>query len=208
MVAVLDTVILPEEVIFAAGVRGKNMRQNARTRNQGGYVDAVIIWAQTLRQYEFGFIPMLQSVWRTIIGLHEVTEGGAKGFLMMDPADNFCQRIEGPLVLISGSDFQLHKRYTSVGSSVGKNRKITRPHEPSFELFKNGVTMVDPYSVDFDTGIVNITTPGSDTFTWQGSFYVPVHFADDSLDWDLVLSGDNEDRLVAGPSAVLLEVRE
>lgn len=205
MVAVLSTTIMPNSVIEAAGVRGKNMRQNSRTRNQGGYVDAVVIWSSTLRQYEFGMVPMSQATWQTIIGLHEVTDGGASGFLIEDPADSICSATEGKLTLITGSTFQLYKRYTTIGGSGYKDRKITRP-KSAIAVFRNGTPEVA--SVDYTTGIVTITSPGSDTFTWSGYFYVPVHFADDSIDWDLVAAGGRDARFLAGPSVLLQEVRE
>lgn len=48
----------------------------------------------------------------------------------------------------------------------------------------------------------------SETLTWAGDFYVPVHFASDDLDWDILRSGPAATRIVAGPSVTLLEVRE
>lgn len=48
----------------------------------------------------------------------------------------------------------------------------------------------------------------SETLTWTGSFYTPVHFASDDLDWDILRSGPSDTRIVAGPSVTLLEVRE
>jgi len=47
-----------------------------------------------------------------------------------------------------------------------------------------------------------------ESLRWAGQFYVPVHFATDDLDWDVVLGGDVDDRLIAGPSVTLMEVRE
>lgn len=48
----------------------------------------------------------------------------------------------------------------------------------------------------------------SETLTWTGQFYTPVHFASDDLDWDILRSGPAATRIVAGPSVTLLEVRE
>lgn len=48
----------------------------------------------------------------------------------------------------------------------------------------------------------------TEALAWTGSFYVPVHFADDDLDWEMLRSGDFDSRLLAGPSVVLMEVRE
>ena len=47
-----------------------------------------------------------------------------------------------------------------------------------------------------------------ETLTWSGEFYVPVQFADDDMDWDFLLHGDYERRLIAGPSVPLIEIRE
>lgn len=48
----------------------------------------------------------------------------------------------------------------------------------------------------------------TETLTWTGAFYTPVHFANDDLDWELVRSGAEETRLISGPQATLVEVRE
>lgn len=48
----------------------------------------------------------------------------------------------------------------------------------------------------------------SEALAWTGRFYVPVHFMNDQLDWELVRSGPTETRLIAGPSVTLMEVRE
>lgn len=48
----------------------------------------------------------------------------------------------------------------------------------------------------------------SESITWSGRFYVPVHFDNDDLDWELVIAGPTESRFMAGPSVVLSEIRE
>ncbi len=47
-----------------------------------------------------------------------------------------------------------------------------------------------------------------EALVWTGDFYTPVHFAMDNLDWELVRPGNYEDRLLAGPTVALEEVRE
>lgn len=47
-----------------------------------------------------------------------------------------------------------------------------------------------------------------EALTWTGLFYVPVHFSDDFIDWDLVRPGPAGTRLMVGPSIALQEVRE
>jgi len=380
-ITVFADVIMPNSVL-SAGVRGKNMRKNERAMNQGGFASANVVWSRTLRQYELGTVPMLVSQWAAIEGLHEVTEGGAYGFLMQDPKDNTVAASEGVLMpIVEGYEsgtaglgagvptYQLSKRYTSAGSTRTKDRSITRPN--SVSLFRNGspvtigvgpgnasidtttgratfvadttksvnglvsrsisaitkanpgvittsvahgfatgdriyisgvggmtqltpayytITVVDAtrFSIGVDTsayttftsggtaelyGItktnlarVNCTAHGftngqviyitgavgmtqvndlsfivanattnyfelsgidasafstysgsaviskfpqsTDAITWSGSFYVPVHFVDDEIEWDMVRAGQFDSRMLAGPSVVLVEVRE
>jgi hypothetical protein len=47
----------------------------------------------------------------------------------------------------------------------------------------------------------------SESLTWSGEFYVPVHFESDVLDWELVRAGEFDRRLV-GSSSMLAEIRE
>jgi hypothetical protein len=72
------------------------------------------------------------------------------------------------------------------------------------------------YTLATNTGGKTINAAGTgkkypqpdEALTWSGSFHVPVQFAEDDMDWDLIRPGDDEDRLVAGPSIRLIEIRE
>jgi uncharacterized protein (TIGR02217 family) len=205
MTTVLSTTILPNSVI-SAGVRGKDARRNRRSQSQSGFSIVAPRQTRTLRQYEIAYIPMDLSIWQTIEGLFEATDAGAYGFLMEDPKDCTTIAAVGKLTLISGSNFQLYKRYTSIGSSQYRDRKITRPKSPII-VYRNGV-VEGSASVNYTTGVVTITSPGADTFTWAGGFYVPVQFMDDELQWEMLKPGDPEERLVAGPSILLQEIFE
>jgi uncharacterized protein (TIGR02217 family) len=48
----------------------------------------------------------------------------------------------------------------------------------------------------------------SEALAWSGGFYVPVQFESDSIDWETLASGEEDDRLFAGRSISLVEVRE
>lgn len=302
---IYSDVIMPNSLI-SAGVRGKNIRMNERSQNQAGFDTVNIIWNKTLRQYELGTVPLSVDLWQTLEGLHEVTEGGAYGFLLEDPKD--CSVVGGLLYpVVAGAvggtigfgygvpTMKMYKRYTSAGSTRIKDRQITRPRAPSALTrggmavtlgaaagnasvdadtgtvtfvadasqalssvtvgastvlnFANGTGMVAAMSVGervYLTGItgtaatalnslshvisakgatsltVSTSTAGltaaagtafkypqaSEALGWSGRFYVPVHFMEDSIDWDLVSAGQSDQRLMAGPSVVLIEVRE
>jgi hypothetical protein len=72
------------------------------------------------------------------------------------------------------------------------------------------------YTLSTNTAGKSITASGqgqaypqsTDTLTWSGTFYVPVHFENDDMDWSLVKPGGQLDRLVLGPSILLEEIRE
>lgn len=48
----------------------------------------------------------------------------------------------------------------------------------------------------------------SETLTWSGGFYVPVHFVNDEIDWQLERAGQYDARLLSGPQVIVQEVRE
>lgn len=208
-VTILSDVIAPNS-IWSAGVTGKQQRLNARGQNQGGHKQINIVRARTVRQYDFSTVPLTVSIWQTLEGLHEATEGGAYGFLVKDPKDVKATHAEGVATLISAGahTYQLWKRYTSIGSSRTKDRKITRPLATGFELRVSGV--VEPsYSLNVDTGVITIASdPSASSITWSGYFYVPVHFDSDDIEWDLQIAGPEDTRFLAGQRVVLTEVLE
>jgi hypothetical protein len=74
-----------------------------------------------------------------------------------------------------------------------------------------------PYTLTISTNTTGLSASGgmasrypqaSDTLSWSGRFYVPVHFANDVLDWELLKGGPVDGRLVSGPQAVIREVLE
>jgi uncharacterized protein (TIGR02217 family) len=69
-------------------------------------------------------------------------------------------------------------------------------------------------TISTSTAGLAVTLPGtaakypqaSETLTWAGSFYVPVRFAEDDIDWQLVGGHSSTDsRLIEGPSVLLIE---
>jgi uncharacterized protein (TIGR02217 family) len=180
-ITVYSDVVMPNNVI-AAGVRGKQIRRNSRATTQGGYMTANILWSRTLRQYELGYVPMLASAWAAIEGLHEVTEGGAYGFLMQDPKDQSVTHTTGLIQAYNNGasvgamgggygvpTYKLNKRYTSSGSSRTKDRGITRPKAtPVINRGGAPVTLgasAGNAAINYDTGTVTFVADSSSTVT-------------------------------------------
>lgn len=208
-IVVYADVIMPNSVL-SAGVRGKQIRRNARTQAQNGTMKINVNWSRTLRQYELGFVPMLPAQWQAIEGLHEVTDGGAYGFLLEDPKDAGVDIAAGVMAQVTGTEYQLYKRYACAGSTRTKDRIITRPRSSGFAVKVSGTTLSPAsYTLNPTTGRITIpSAPAAAALAWSGSFYVPVHFMSDEIDWDMVAAGAADTRLLAGPSVVLMEVRE
>jgi uncharacterized protein (TIGR02217 family) len=211
-ITVFPDLILPSSVI-AAGVRGKNMRLNSRVPTDSGFESVNVIWTKTLRQYEIGIAPMRVDQWQAIEAIHEITEGGAYGFLLEDPKDNrvasggIWEEVPPPAGASLGvTYYQMVKRYRDPKSGRTKDRRITRP-KGTILVYENGeLTAAAVSPLD---GIATIAgSPDASTLSWVGSYYVPVHFLDDSIDWEMVTGGAADSRFLAGPSVLLQEVRE
>lgn len=306
---VYNDVILPARIVEASGLQGRNIRVNDRARAANGQISVNVRQSRTLRHFEFGGVPMDVAIWQTLEGLFEVTDAGAYGFLMEDPKDiavaaaaglmyPYASGLVGAIGLGYGvPTLKLYKRYTAIGSTRTRDRRITRPRAAGITLLRAGspITLgasAGNAALDADTGtltfvadasqaISSITTGASTTFnfasgtpivaalavaqrvyvagvsgtaasalnglshavaskgatsltvststsglsgtggtaskfpqaseamTWSGLMYVPVHFANDVLDWTLRRAGQAEaTRLFSGPSIVLDEVPE
>ena len=204
-ITVYSDVVLSTSIL-GAGITGKNQRLNSRVSTDNGFESVNIVWTQTLHEYTLGVVPRTLSTWQSVETIHEVTEGGAYGFLLLDPHDSTTS--DGVCTGLTSTTFQLYKRYLHSPSGRFKNRKITRPIAAGFAITNSGVSVAS-YTLNATTGVITIpAAPTAANLAWSGSFYVPVHFQDDSIDWDLVRSGSSSDRLIAGPSVVLKEIRE
>jgi uncharacterized protein (TIGR02217 family) len=89
-------------------------------------------------------------------------------FRFRDPQDHTDEG-GGVLTLISGSNYQLKKRYSI--TSFTYDQTVTKPVNP---IVVTGGTV---NSVDYTTGIVTMTS-GTPT-SWTGSFDIPARFAED-----------------------------
>lgn len=206
-ITVYADVIAPNS-LWSAGVRGKQMRVNRRAQVASGEKLINVVQTVTRRQYEFGTVPLTVDQWQALEGLYEVTDAGAYGFLVQDPKDCTASHTTGKASLISSGahTYQLFKRYTSVGSTRTKDRVITRPKAAGFVVSISG-TPTASYTLDVDTGVITIPAdPSAANVSWAGLFYVPVHFENDDIDWELVIAGGAAARYAAGPQVVLSEV--
>lgn len=111
-----------------------------------------------------------------------MARGQAHGFRFRDWTDYLCTHAEGVLTLVSGSVYQMYKRYGS-GATL-EDRLITKPIAATVEVkrTRSGVTTTISVTLDATTGGVTVSGhAGGDTYTWAGEFDVPVRFGTDEL---------------------------
>lgn len=213
-ITIFQDVVFRQSVI-SGGLRGRQIRKNQRVSSANGIESINIVWDRTKREYDIATIPLQRADWDYLESIHEITEGGAYGFLMEDPKDFHSTSItavtqtSGRVADLGGGTYQAFKRYTNLASTRYKDRKITRPNVIGFELYVSGVLQTSGYSVDGTTGIITITAaPSAANVEWRSRFYVPVHFQSDVMDWTLEAAGPEEVRYYSGPSVVFEEIWE
>lgn len=211
---VLSTLILKHKVL-SSGLQGRLMFRNARVSMAGGHINVNAMWSQMLHEYDLSTIQLQRADWQYLQTIHRLTGGGHKGLLLEDPSDFKAvntavdSSTSGVVAGLTSTTFQLYKRYTETVSTLYADRKITRPNATGFALYISGVLQTVGYTLDAATGIVTIAAaPSAATVTWDGRFYVPVHFMSDEIDWTLEEAGPEEFRYYSGPSVVLQEIRE
>lgn len=195
--------------VLSSGVSGKNLRMNTRVQMETGVATVNSNWSQSLRQFELASVPRTVDQWNQVIALYEITQGGVYGFLIEDPSDNKVSNAQGKASLVSGAIYQLLKRYTFTGSSQSYDRIITRPKNGITVLYNGGAAPA--YTLDTTTGRITFTGgPVADAslISWSGDFYVPVHFTNDDIEWNLVAPGPADYRYYAADSIPLSEIRE
>lgn len=113
--------------------------------------------------------------------------GRLHGWRFKDWADYQCPIAAGVVSGITGTTFQLVKRYTSGAQTM--DRKIVKPLAAGFVLKDSGttLTLTTDYAIDTTTGIVTTTTTRTAAnLTWSGEFDLPMRYDTDRLEGRIV----------------------
>jgi len=207
-IIVLDDVIMSNKLL-SARVSGSAGRTNKRLDvGETGFMAINALSSQSKRKYDIDTVPLSLENWDELASIFEITMAGTFGFLIEDPVDN--RAYPGAVSLELDGHYQLQRRYVHKPSGRYHDRPITRPRAAGFQLMVDGVALAPAaYTLDVKTGRLTISgSPAADLLSWIGRFYVPVHFQADTLEWKLECGGSVDQRLIAGPSVVLQEVRE
>lgn len=143
-------------------------------------------WSMPLHRFSCTVGPRAEDDISELLEFYHAVGGSAYGFRFRDGIDYKTSRIEdavtdedAPLLLVAGyspTSYQLTKRYTY--GSRSQDRPIYKPVTGTILIADNGTPKVEgvDYTIDYSTGLVQLSFTPAGTLTWGGEFDVPVRF--------------------------------
>ncbi len=178
----IETPVFPERVSF--GITGGPEFSTRVVRTQAGDEFRDMLMAQAKHSYEASLAAKLPVDWEPLLEFFHIVGGRAVGFRFKDWSDYTARQGEGLFAQLTGTTFQMYKRYTS--GSATRDRRIQKPRNNSTVVVTGGSSPV----VDYTTGIVTVSA-GTPT-SWIGDFDVPCRFDVDKM------SGETVDKTPGG----------
>lgn len=183
----------PECIRF--GVTGGPRFSTGRTVAQNGFTAKQRNWRYPLQRFEAAHGIKSESDFEKVRAFFYNVYGGFDGFRFRDWSDYQVKAGQGVVIVRDDGLRQLARAYT-YGARVF-TRPIAKPVPGSVQLSGPGV-------VDYTTGLVTGGTPA----TWTGQFDVPVEFADDLMDVEVVnKKGASGEFFLSWASLQLQEIR-
>lgn len=149
-------------------------------RTFGGYTKRNQNWSRAKHIFDLSFAVRTVTDYRDIEAHFHQVRGQASTFPFKDYLDFQCSAAQSACTLVTGSTYQLGKKYGSTSPWV---RKITRP-KTAIAVYRtrSGNTSPITPTIDYTTGKITVTGhQGGDVYTWAGEFYVPCRYASDAL---------------------------
>lgn len=179
-------------------------RGRVKVRTMSGKLRQVFGWSLPLHEYDVTHglrgaadIEALRALW------YVVNFAPYEGFRFRDWADFRATQANSTLTLISGDQWQMQRVYAFAGLQF--LRPIQKPATGAVVYrTRSGVTSDAAATVATTTGIATISGHVSgDTYTWAGTYDVPVTFADDA--WVQRVEAMAADGAIADMPTVKLE---
>ena len=164
--------------------------------------------SRPLQVYDYNFGNKLQADFEALRAMFYVVFGTPyTGFRWKDWNDYKLTQSNSVLVFITGSTWQIYRRY-SLASGVHWDRIIQKPNADCvIKRTRSTVVSTASATVDTTTGIATISGHQSgDTYTCEGTFDVPVTFADNEALANIELDGLSDDEIQGLPSIRLEEI--
>lgn len=164
--------------------------------------------SRPLQVYDYSFGNKLQADFEEIRAMFYVVFGTPyTGFRWKDWNDYQLTQSNSVLTFITGSTWQIYRRYALAGG-VYWDRIIQKPNaDIVVKRTRAAVVTTASATVDTATGIATISGhAGGDTYTCEGSFDVPVTFAENEALSNVELDGLSESEIQSLPSIRLEEI--
>lgn len=188
---------------YSFGARGGPVFSTTVNKSTSGQRFANRNWTYPLHRYDISEGVKTKADFDRIRAFFYNVYGRADGFRFKDWAD--YEATAQPATLVTGSTYQLLKRYTTGARSF--DRPIQKPVTVAAFRTRTGVTTSISPTVDLTTGQITVTGHTSgDTYSWTGEFDVPVTFVNDQLEAEIVNRG-SAGLLIEWPSIQLEEFR-
>lgn len=160
----------PEDLSYGA-VGGPGFKTDVVVVNSG-FEQRNAAWEDARCAWDVAHGLKTQVQLDALIAFFRVMKGRANGFRFKDWEDFTVGSGEGIFRPLSGTTFQMVRRYTTAGNN--HDRDISKP--VSGTIVVTGGTGV---SINYTTGVVTVTS-GTPT-AWTGDFDVPVRFDTDQM---------------------------
>jgi uncharacterized protein (TIGR02217 family) len=189
------------------GSRGGPRQRRMKTYVASGRMKQDFDWVRPLQGYDISYGIKTQAHFEEVRALfYLVMFTPYEGFRVRDWNDYQCTQANSTLTFVSGTTWQMCRKYTHVAASYLRPVfKIVGA--PTIYRTRSAVVTVASATVDVNTGVATISGHvGGDTYTWVGEYDVPVTFADETLD-QIELDGNWNAVLQNLPSIKLEEIR-
>lgn len=182
----------PECIRF--GVTGGPRFSTTRTTAQNGFSAKQRNWQYPLQSYQAAQAVQSEADFEAVRAFFYNVYGGYDGFRFKDWSDYRVPAGKGVIITRDDGLKQLARAYTYGARTF--TRPIAKPVAGTVVITGGGV-------LDYTTGIV---TGGAPT-AWTGEFDVPVEFAEDLMDVEIVNKSSSKGMFLSWASLQLTEIR-
>lgn len=169
----LDCVAYGSEFGHEYNTRINELRSGVERRNAE--------WERALGRYAVRYMNLDEEDHAVVVSAHHACMGALIGFRLKDWSD--YQAEEEVIGFGTGAleSYQLQKTY--IFGTLSTTRAIYKPVQGQVQVFENGSPIAA--TVDYTTGIVQVTAANGAELTWAGEFDTPVRFSDDRLSFSI-----------------------
>lgn len=176
------------------GVTGGPRFSTSKATSQNGFTSKQRNWLYPLQSYQADNAIKNEADFEAVRAFFYNVYGGFDGFRFKDWSDYKVADGQGAIITLDDDSKQLARAYTYGARTF--IRPISKP-------VPGTVTITGGGTLDYTTGLIDGGTPTS----WVGEFDVPVEFAEDLMDVEVVNRSGTKGLFLSWASLQLQEIR-